>query len=94
MKFSEFREDPNKQYEKIKKENPKQVQNLEELMEKYKGLSKQELMQEFLKESKKQKQNGELDKNKIENIKKTLTPFLDNNQQQNLQNLMDLINND
>ena len=63
-------------------------------MEKYKGLSKQELMQEFLKESKKQKQNGELDKNKIENIKKTLTPFLDNNQQQNLQNLMDLINND
>ena len=63
-------------------------------MEKYKGLSKQELMQEFLKESKKQKQSGELDKNKIENIKKTLTPFLDNNQQQNLQNLMDLINND
>lgn len=39
-------------------------------MEKYKGLSKQELMQEFLKESKKQKQSGELDKNKIENIKK------------------------
>lgn len=94
MKFSEFREDPNKQYEKIKNENPKQVQNLEDLMEKYKGLSKQELMQEFLKESKKQKQSGELDKNKIENIKKTLTPFLDNNQQQNLQNLMDLINND
>lgn len=94
MKFSEFREDPNKQYEKIKKENLKQVQNLEDLMEKYKGLSKQELMQEFLKESKKQKQSGELDKNKIENIKKTLTPFLDNNQQQNLQNLMDLINND
>ena len=94
MKFSEFREDPNKRYEKIKKENPKQVQNVEDLMEKYKGLSKQELMQEFLKESKKQKQSGELDKNKIENIKKTLTPFLDNNQQQNLQNLMDLINND
>lgn len=47
MKFSEFREDPNKQYEKIKKENPKQVQNLEDLMEKYKGLSKQELMQDF-----------------------------------------------
>lgn len=94
MKFSEFREDPNKQYEKIKNENPKQVQNLEDLMEKYKGLSKQELMQEFLNESKKQKQSGELDKNKIENIKKTLTPFLDNNQQQNLQNLMDLINND
>ena len=61
-------------------------------MDKYKNYSQEELIQEFIKESKKQKQNGELNSFQIENIKNTLSPYLTDSQKQNLNNLMDMIN--
>ena len=81
MKFSEYNVDTKKQYEKIKEDNPETVNNVEEQLKKYENLSQAELMQEFIKESKKQKQNGNLDRDKMENIKSTLLPFLNSNQQ-------------
>lgn len=94
MKFSEYNVDTKKQYEKIKEDNPEVVNNVEEQLKKYENLSQAELMQEFIKESKKQKENGNLDRNKIENIKSTLLPFLNSNQQKQLDYLMGIVNDD
>lgn len=92
MKFSEFEADPNFDFEKVKNENPEGVQNIEEQIKKYENLSGPELMEEFFKESKKQKASGYLDDEKLANIKNTLTPFLNLEQQQKLNELMGLIN--
>ncbi len=94
MKFSEYNVDTKKQYEKIKEDNPEAVNNVEEQLKKYENLSQAELMQEFIKESKKQKQNGNLDRDKMENIKSTLLPFLNSNQQKQLDYLMGIVNDD
>lgn len=94
MKFSEYNVDTKKQYEKIKEDNPETVNNVEEQLKKYENLSQAELMQEFIKESKKQKQNGNLDRDKMENIKITLLPFLNSNQQKQLDYLMGIVNDD
>lgn len=94
MKFSEYNVDTKKQYEKIKEDNPETVNNVEEQLKKYENLSQTELMQEFIKESKKQKQNGNLDRDKMENIKSTLLPFLNGNQQKQLDYLMGIVNDD
>ena len=94
MKFSEYNVDTKKQYEKIKEDNPETVNNVEEQLKKYENLSQAELMQEFIKESKKQKQNGNLDRDKMENIKSTLLPFLNSNQQKQLDYLMGIVNDD
>lgn len=94
MKFSEYNVDTKKQYEKIKEDNPESVNNVEEQLKKYENLSQAELMQEFIKESKKQKQNGNLDRDKMENIKSTLLPFLNSNQQKQLDYLMGIVNDD
>ena len=94
MKFSEYNVDTKKQYEKIKEDNPETVNNVEEQLKKYENLSQAELMQEFIKESKKQKQNGNLDRDTMENIKSTLLPFLNSNQQKQLDYLMGIVNDD
>ena len=94
MKFSEYNVDTKKQYEKIKEDNPETVNNVEEQLKKYENLSQAELMQEFIKESKKQKQNGNLDRDKMENIKSTLLRFLNSNQQKQLDYLMGIVNDD
>lgn len=94
MKFSEFKPEPSVEVEKIKKENKTQVESVESKLKEYENLSQAELMQEFIKESKKQKENGELTDEKIENIKQTLIPLLNNEQQKNLDYLLGIIKNE
>ena len=94
MKFSEFKPDMEKQYERIKEENPEETKDIEDKIKKYEKLSQSELMQEFIKESKKQKRNGNLDSEKINNIKNTLTPFLSSDQQKQLDYLIGMVNDD
>ncbi len=94
MKFSEFKPESSVEVEKIKKENKTQVESVESKLKEYENLSQAELMQEFIKESKKQKENGELTDEKIENIKQTLIPLLNNEQQKNLDYLLGIIKNE
>ncbi len=91
MKFSEFEPTVEEKIEQIKQDNPDKVGSVEEQLKKYENLSEQELMQEFLKESKKQKLNGQLNEQSLENIKQTLAPFLDSEQLNKLNNLLELI---
>lgn len=90
----EFNEFAFVEVEKIKKENKTQVESVESKLKEYENLSQAELMQEFIKESKKQKENGELTDEKIENIKQTLIPLLNNEQQKNLDYLLGIIKNE
>ena len=71
-----------------------ETKDIEDQIKKYEKLSQSELMQEFIKESKKQKRNGNLDSEKINNIKNTLTPFLSSDQQKQLDYLMGMVNDD
>lgn len=92
MKFSEFKAEPKVEFEKIKKENPEKVESIEDELKKYENLSSEELMAEFIKESRKQRNSGELTDEKINNIKQTLKPFLNDAQQQKLNDLLGVIN--
>ena len=94
MKFSEFKPESKIEVDKIKSENKEQVDNIESKLKEYENLSQAELMQEFIKESKRQKDSGELTDDKIENIKQTLIPLLNNEQQKNLDYLLGIIKNE
>ena len=91
MKFSEFEQIYEEKLERLKKEDSGTVNSIEEELKKYENLSEQELMQEFLKESKKQKANGDLNDEKLNNIKETLSPFLNKEQLSKLNDLLGLI---
>ena len=69
------------------------IKNLEDKIDKYSTLSKQELMDEFLKQSIKQKQSGSLTNDKIDLYRNTLYPYLNDSQKQVFENLMGTVNN-
>ena len=91
-KFSDFNDCDNNKINEIKKENPQMVSNIENLMDKYSTLSNEELFNEFIKETKKWKENGTINSEYLANIKNTLSPYLNNEQKNNLNNLMDIVN--
>jgi len=88
-KFSEFvKEDvsSNRNYRsEIKKED------VSELIDKYSTYSEDELMKEFLEESKKKKDSGEFSDEKISKIKSVLSPYLDEQQKQKLEDLIKMV---
>lgn len=63
--------------------------NAEDLIKKYQNYSQSELMAELIKTTNEEKQNGNLDKEKLMNIKSTLTPYLNSNQLQFLERIME-----
>lgn len=63
--------------------------NAEDLIKKYQNYSQSELMAELIKTANEEKQNGNLDKEKLMNIKSTLTPYLNSNQLQFLERIME-----
>ena len=60
-------------------------------MDKYSKLSSDELMDEFIKEGAKKKENGELDAGHIEKIKGVLAPYLNEEQTEKLNNLLNMV---
>lgn len=87
-KFSEFvNEDISK---KVKKEE-KQKEDISKLIDKYSTYNESDLMQEFLKESIKKKENGELDNDNLLRVKNILTPYLNEDQKEKLNNLLNMV---
>ena len=60
-------------------------------IEKYQNMSQSELLSELLKESSKQKQNGNLDDKKLEEIKNSLSGVLTKEQQTKLDDLIKML---
>lgn len=67
----------------------KTKESAEDLIKKYQNFSQSELMAELIKTANEEKQNGNLDKEKLMNIKSTLTPYLNSNQLQFLERIME-----
>ena len=85
--------------EQILKNNSKEFENFkselsDDLMQKldtYKNMNRSELVAELVAESRKQKQNGNLDSKKLEEIKNSILPLLSSEEQSNFLSLIDLI---
>ena len=91
--FNEFIKD-NRSSENVK--NTKiddRNKKLEEKINEYQKLSSNDLMQEFIKLTIEKKQNGELTKKELENIKHTILPYLNEDQKHSLENLLDMVDN-
>lgn len=81
-----------KENEKIINENPKQAQDYQEILNKYKNMNNNELMSNLFAEASKLKQEGKLDSNTLNSLKSTLAPFLNSEQQEMLNSLVNAIN--
>lgn len=77
------------QEDKVKTENIEK--DVQEKINKYKGYSENDLLQEFHRVTKEKKQEGSLDSKKILNVVDKLSPFLNNQQKESLKNLIKTI---
>ncbi len=86
-KFSEYIKND------VKKENFAGVDNAElnDAINKYSDYSEQELINEFLSETNKKKQSGELNDEKIEKMKETLLPYLNDKQKTKLNQIINMV---
>ncbi len=76
-----------------KQDSVKEVDNhnFDELINKYKGKSKEELLSELMKVASTEKSKGNLSRTQLENIFSTLSPYLSESEKQNLKNLIKMI---
>ena len=86
-------EDINNRAEDIKNStNDKTKQEVNDLYNKYKNYSQEELMNEFISTAKNKLQNGDLTQNKLQNTINSLSPFLNESQKEYLNNIIRKIN--
>lgn len=83
----------NKAEPENKKNNKINTEDLEKLIDKYSEYESDALLKEFLKMTLERKKQGNLKDGELENIKNTITPYLDSNQKQSLEKLLDMIKN-
>lgn len=81
-----------KEHEKILNDNSEKANEYSNLINKYKNMDNSELMSNLFSEASKLKQEGKLDNNTLNNLKSTLSPFLNNDQQSMLNSLINAIN--
>lgn len=66
-------------------------QNIRQTLNKYQGMSQSDLMQELIKETNKQKQNGKLNDQKLAELGSQLKPMLDDNQKTKLDEILKML---
>lgn len=64
---------------------------LEKMIDDYSKLSENDLMKEFIKLTLEKKKNGTLNDDELENIKNTIIPFLNEDQKNNLNKLLNMV---
>ena len=64
----------------------------QDILNKYKNMNHNDLMANLFSEASKLKKEGKLDENSLNNLKSTLSPFLNTEQQEMLNNLVNAIN--
>lgn len=70
------------------------VEQIEDLLDRYSRLNREELMAEFLRESNRLKQNGGLNDEQVNSIESVLKPHLNETQQNMFDSLMTEIKNE
>ena len=81
-----------KENEKVLNENQEKANEYQDILNKYKNMDNNELMSNLFKEATKLKQQGKLDNSTLTNLKSTLSPFLNSEQQEMLNSLVNAIN--
>ena len=74
------------------KENKEKTTEYENIINKYKDMNQSDLMANLFKEATKLKNEGKLNSETLNGLKTTLSPFLNSDQQEMLNNLIDAIN--
>ena len=82
-----------KNQEKIIEENKEKANDYQDILNKYKNMDSNELMSNLFSEASRLKSEGKLDSDSLNNLKSTLAPFLNNDQQNMLNNLVNALNN-
>ena len=90
--FRSFANENRKEAEKIINENKEQANKYEDILNKYKNMNQNDLMSNLFQEATKLKQEGKLDSTTLNSLKTTLSPFLNQDQQEMLNNLVNAIN--
>lgn len=68
-------------------------ENLEDLIDKYSKYSSNDLMNEFLKLTIEKKKNGQLKDDELNELSKSILPFLDEDQKKNLGKILNVVRN-
>lgn len=87
--FKSFKNDTN---EKILEENKDKVDDYQNLINKYKNMDSSDLMSTLFKEASRLKAEGKLDASTMQNLKSTMSPFLNDEQKEMLNSLVHAIN--
>ena len=82
-----------KNQEKIIEENKDKANEYQDILNKYTNMDNNELMSNLFSEASKLKSEGKLDSESLNNLKSTLIPFLNTDQQNMLNNLINALNN-
>lgn len=90
--FRTFANENKKEAEKIINENKAQASQYEDILNKYKNMNQSDLMSNLFSEASKLKKEGKLDGATLNNLKSTLSPFLNSQQQEMLNSLVNAIN--
>lgn len=93
--FKEFVKN-NENFKKVdenKLENHENTQKYEEILNKYKDMDQNSLMSNLLQEASRLKREGKLNNESLNSIRTTLAPFLNEGQQEMLNELVDAIKN-
>ena len=89
--FKSFAKENSNKTEKIINENQEKVDAYQEILNKYKNMNQNDLMTNLFTEASKLKKEGKLDSNTLSNLKSSLSPFLNSEQQEMLNNLVKAI---
>ena len=90
--FRNFAKENQNNNSQFTSKDQEKVNEYENIINKYKNMSQNDLMANLFQEATKLKQEGKLDSETLNNLKSTLSPFLNSDQQEMLKNLVNAIN--
>lgn len=88
-KFSDF---SNERLEKEQNTNNNEREKIENMYNKYSKMDKNSLLNEFIKISTEKRRSGELTKEYVQNLRNNIYPYLNNEQKQYFEHLVNLEN--
>ncbi len=93
--FKSFSKEHNKAVDENKKiieDNQQKANEYQHILDKYKDMDNNQLMSNLFSEASKLKREGKLDANQLNSLKSTIAPFLNSEQQEMLNSLINAIN--
>lgn len=90
--FKSFSKDYSKEAEKVLNDNKNKVDEYENILNKYKNMPQTDLMSNLFSEAAKLKNEGKLNSEALNNLKSTLSPFLNAEQKEMLNSIVRAIN--